>query len=116
MLGISLVAVGAESATLRLDVGPDVINRQGGLHGGAVSALIDIAGATAALYGNGGEMRRNATVSMTVQFLEAVLDGTVLAHASVIRRGAAITVADVKVTDDRDRLVATALMTYRLNG
>lgn len=116
LLGISLVKVEAESATLQLDVAPDVINRQGGLHGGAVSTLIDIAGATAVLYGNGGAMRRNATVSMTVQFLEAVRDGTVLAHAQVIRRGAAISVAEVRVSDEQHRLVATALVTYRLNS
>jgi uncharacterized protein (TIGR00369 family) len=115
-LGIELVDIGDERATAVLEVSPEVSNAQGGLHGGAVATLIDVVSGTAALFGDGRGLRRRSTVSMTVQFLDTVASGRATAEAVVIRRGRSISVCEVRVRDDEQRLVATALVTYRINS
>jgi uncharacterized protein (TIGR00369 family) len=116
-IGIELLTVGDERATASLTTNPAIANAQGGLHGGGVAALIDFASGTAVMVGDGGPATRpRSTVSMTVQYLEGVRSGTVVAEGIVIRRGRSLCVCEVRVHDDRDRLVATALVTYRMNS
>jgi uncharacterized protein (TIGR00369 family) len=114
-IGVEVVDIGDEQATLSVDVRPDNRNRFGHLHGGAVATLIDAAGGVAALYGDDRGMRRSSTVSMTVQFLD-IAEGRVEARAEVIRRGGRLTVCEVKVRDARAVLVATGLVTLRIDS
>jgi uncharacterized protein (TIGR00369 family) len=114
-MGVELVETGPERATLRMPVTRPFFNAQHGLHGGAVTALIDMAAGAALLFGDGGGMRRNATVTINVSFLEAVAGGSVRAEAVIVRRGGALAVAEVRVFDDADdRLVATGSATFRV--
>jgi uncharacterized protein (TIGR00369 family) len=57
-------------------------------------------------------LRSGATVSLTIDYLEAA-SGTLEATARVVRRGSLICFADVDVNDSADKLVAKALATYR---
>jgi acyl-CoA thioesterase len=115
-IGIALDSVGDERATASVSVAPDVMNAQGGLHGGVVATLIDFVSGNAAIFANGGTIRRRSTVSMTVQYLDGVKSGRVEAEAVVVRRGRSLSVCEVRVRDDRGKLVATALVTYRIDS
>jgi uncharacterized protein (TIGR00369 family) len=115
-LDVRLLGFGPERVSLQMPIRPDISDHHGMLHGGAVAALIDMAAGTAVLFGDGGGMRKNGTVAMTVQLLEEVRLGDVLAEAVVLRRGRTLCLCEVKVTDDSDRLVATGLVTYRIDS
>jgi uncharacterized protein (TIGR00369 family) len=115
-MGIQLVSVGDERSIATLETAPEIANAKGGLHGGGVATLIDFVSGTAVMLGDGGPVTRPlSTVSMTVQFLDQVRTGSVRAEAVVIRRGRSLSVCEVRVHDDQGRLVATGLVTYRIN-
>jgi uncharacterized protein (TIGR00369 family) len=112
-LGIEVVELSADFARLRLPTDPSLATAGEIVHGGAVSTLADTA-ATAACWTAADieRLRSGATVSLTVDYLEAA-SGTLEATAQVTRRGSLICFAEVDVNDSADRLVAKALATYR---
>ena len=111
-LGIEVVELSADFARLRLPVDPSLATVGEVVHGGAVGTLADTA-ATAACWTAADleRLRSGATVSLTIDYLEAA-SGTLEATARVVRRGSLICFAEVDVNDSADRLVAKALATY----
>lgn len=89
----------------------------GRVHGGAISALVDIA-ATAAFWSSRRVTpeSRGATVGFTINFLSLVVASDLTATASVRRRGGTLCTGDVSVTDASGREVAMAVVTYKLTG
>lgn len=89
----------------------------GRVHGGAISALVDIA-ATAAFWSSRRVTpeSRGATVGFTINFLSLVVASDLTATASVRRRGSTLCTGDVSVTDASGREVAMAVVTYKLTG
>ena len=83
------------------------------LHGGALASLVDTAAAFAvmSLLAPG---EQTVTVDLTIHYLSAVTPATsrLDAHARVLRAGQRLATVAVNVTDERDRLIATALTTY----
>lgn len=109
LLGIVTTEIGEGYAKGELKIRQDHINGIGSVHGGGIYSLADtICGSLAASYGEWA-----TTVSSSFNFLRAALDSTVLyAEASEIRRGKRISVFDVKITDEKERLIATGTFTY----
>ena len=88
-------------------------NRQGGVHGGTMTALIDAATGFCGIYEPDREKRRgNATVSLTVNFVGRPKGTTLICAARVIRAGRRIYFSSADVKDDEDNLVATAEAVY----
>ena len=89
----------------------------GRIHGGAISALIDIA-ATAAFWSHPdvGTGSRGATVGFTVNFLKIAANSDLTATATVRRRGGTLCTGNVSVTDDAGNEIAIAVVTYKLNA
>ena len=89
----------------------------GRIHGGAISALVDIA-ATAAFWSSPdvSPASRGATVGFTVNFLNLAVATDLTATATVRRRGGTLCTGDVSVRDADDREVAAAIVTYKLTG
>jgi uncharacterized protein (TIGR00369 family) len=87
------------------------------VHGGAISALVDIA-ATAAFWSHPdvGPQARGATVGFTINFLNLARSVDLNAEATVRRRGGQICTGDVCVSDDSGREVAVARVTYKLSN
>jgi uncharacterized protein (TIGR00369 family) len=112
-LGIEIVELSADRARLRLPADASLVTLGEIVHGGAVGALADTA-ATAACWTavDTERVRSGATVSLTVNYLEAA-SGVLEAAARVVRRGSSICFAEIDVTDSADELVAKALATYR---
>jgi uncharacterized protein (TIGR00369 family) len=89
----------------------EIRNGKGGLHGGAVAALIDHAASAAVAAGLGSSTAaRPATVSMTVNYLASTSEG-VLARAIVTKAGRRIQFVRVDVVDDSERPIAEGLVT-----
>ena len=86
------------------------------VHGGAISALVDVA-ATAAVW-TAADMARNprgTTIGFSLNFLAPARGRDLTADARVVQRGRTICVCDVQVEDAGDRAVARALVTYKLD-
>jgi uncharacterized protein (TIGR00369 family) len=85
------------------------------VHGGAISALIDVA-ATAAFW-TGADLTRNprgTTIGFTVNFLAPARAQDLVAEARVVRRGRSVSVGEVIVTAAGSE-VARAMVTYKLD-
>ncbi len=115
-LGMRLVEVGDDRATVAFDADAELANTGGILHGGAIASLIDMAAGCAVSLGDpskgGGKGR---TVSLSIDFIDAVTAGEVTAEAAVLRRGGGLCFCDVRVGAGA-RLVAKAQATYRYDS
>ena len=89
----------------------------GRIHGGAISALVDIA-ATAAFWScpDVTPASQGATVGFTINFLRLAVATDLLATATVRRRGGTLCTGDVSVRNDAGDEVAAAIVTYKLTG
>ncbi len=115
LLGAEFVSSAEDHVVVRLPY--DEKLGIGRVHGGAISALVDIA-ATAAFWSSPRVMpeSRGATVGFTINFLSLVVESDLTATASVRRRGGTLCTGDVSVTDASGQEVAMAVVTYKLTG
>lgn len=90
-------------AEVRLPLADKVLNGHGNLHGGAMFALADYAGAVASnMYGE-----PTMAVNGSISFLNAVRGGFVLAKARTVKAGRRVKFQNVDIYDAEDNLVAT---------
>ena len=112
-LGVEVVSVMTDQVVLRLPyreyLGTERVN------GGAISALVDLAG-TCACWSNPRvtAAARGATVGFSINFLKLVVAQEVIATARVRRRGGMLCVAEVSVANAAGEEVALATVTYKL--
>lgn len=107
LLGMATVARRPGRATMRLEVDPAWHNPNGVLHGGVIYTMID--------YSMGGAVQPNlpegdfcATIEVKINYLAPVREGTLTVETAATKEGRNIAFLESKVTDDKDRLVATA--------
>ncbi len=79
------------------------------LHGGIISALIDIAGDYAVYSKTGGDV---PTVDLRVDYLRPTQRGSLTAIGRTAKVGRRVSVADVEVRDERGQLVAVGRGVY----
>jgi uncharacterized protein (TIGR00369 family) len=116
-LGIEIVALELDRAHLRLPFDPSLATVGEVVHGGAIAALADTAATAACWTGvDVAGTRGGATISLTVDYVDAAAATALDAHASVLRRGRSICFAEVRVLDQQGDLVASVLVTYRFRG
>ena len=115
LLGARLVESDRDRVVVELPYAPKL--GVGRIHGGAISALIDIA-ATAAFWSSPDVTfdSRGATVGFTVNFLNLAVATDLTATATVRRRGGTLCTGDVSVTNAAGDEVAMAVVTYKLTG
>ena len=114
-LGVQYVESSEDKAVVKLPYKSNL--GVGRIHGGAISALIDIA-ATAAFWSNQGitSKSRGATVGFTVNFLKMTTATDLYATATVRRRGNTLCTGNVVVCDTDRSEIAIAVVTYRLQS
>jgi len=114
LLGVELIDSAVNLAIIKLPYREAL--GVGRIHGGAISALMDIA-ATAAFWSHPliGKGARGATVELTVHFLKMAVATDLIATATVRRRGGSICVGDVSVRAAGGEEVAVARVIYKLN-
>ncbi|MCY4128491.1 MAG: PaaI family thioesterase [Gammaproteobacteria bacterium] len=112
-LGIELVESRHDYVKVKLPY--DAKLGVGRIHGGAISALIDVA-ATAAFWATPlvNPKSMGATVGLTVNFLKIAVQADLWAEATVRRRGRTLCTANVTVTDEQQHEIAIAVVTYKL--
>ncbi|HIS47681.1 MAG TPA: PaaI family thioesterase [Candidatus Scybalocola faecigallinarum] len=107
--GIELLEAENGTATGRIVLEPVHGNPIGSIHGGCIFTLVDTIAGTAFVTTG----KSCTTLSANIDYLNAAIKSKVLiAKASPARIGNHIAVFDVRVTDDRDVLIARASVTF----
>jgi len=110
-LGLELGEMKSGEASIHLNVRDELKQNQGVMHGGAVASLIDTASAFAVVT-RLEPNERVTTTDLTIHYLRPIVSGRLAATARIVRGGRRIFVISVDVTDDQQRLVATAITSY----
>ena len=110
--GLRTVTVEPDRASIILEPGPPVLAESGGVHRGAISALIEAAGSAASR--EEAHTEDGGSVDLFISFVRAAPDQPLTADAYVMRREAGLSVCDVEVRDWDRQLVAKAVFTHRL--
>ena len=115
LLGARLVESQRDRVVVNLPYAPKL--GVGRIHGGAISALVDIA-ATAAFWSSPDvtPASRGATVGFTINFLNLAVATDLTATATVRRRGGTLCTGNVTVCTEDGQEVAVAIVTYKLTG
>ena len=114
-LGVELLDVEDPTAGIVFEVGPSAQNQVGLLHGGVISALLDVA-SYLALAADLAEDEHAVTHDLAVQLMRPVPAGSrVVLAGTVLRRGRAVAFLRAEARVD-DRVVAAAQVTKTLVG
>lgn len=112
MLGATLTDVAEGEATFEMDAGHDFHNVVNVVHGGILTSLAELAASTA-IVTTLGEDEAFTFISQTTNYERPVVDGSVQATASILRRGNRISFIEVLVQgadgQERARAEFTAL-------
>lgn len=114
LIGYRLVEWAPDRAVVAYEVMPDHLNRTNRLHGGVIASLLDTAAGYAGCYcATPGETRTTVTLSLTVNFLASASSGPLRIRARRTGGGKTIFFSEAEALDQEDRVVATALGTFR---
>jgi uncharacterized protein (TIGR00369 family) len=114
--GTRFVTAGQGRAVAQLDFKPELTQLTGMFHAGAIISLADETATTAAMWETNptGEFRPELfplTLQLSVNLIRNTDRGTLTAEAQVVHRGRTTLVIEVRVTDDRARLLAVVVAT-----
>lgn len=110
-LDVRVVRNEPDHVELAMDWAPERCTSAGLLHGGAVMALADSAGAACAFANLPEGAAGTSTIESKTNFLGAVRQGTVRATARPLHIGSTTIVVETETRDDNDRLVAKTTQT-----
>ena len=111
LIGMRLVGLELDTATIEIDMRDDLRHPGGILHGGVTATLIDTAMAFAVRTRVPPE-QGTATIDLTVHYLRPHLDGKFSCTAKVVRAGKRIFTVSADVVNENSELIATGLSTY----
>jgi 1,4-dihydroxy-2-naphthoyl-CoA hydrolase len=110
-LGMRAADLTPAAVTLELDWAPELCTSGGVLHGGALMALADSAGAVCAFLNLPDGSNGTSTIESKTNFVGAVTQGTVTASSSPLHVGRSTIVVETSIHDSDDRLVAKITQT-----
>jgi uncharacterized protein (TIGR00369 family) len=113
LFGYELDSIGDGKAVMSLRVMDRHKQIHGVVHGGILASLADTAGAMAA-YPLLPKGTRLATVEMTINYLEPVDRGPIIAEARVLRIGRTLAVAECEIKDAEGKLAVKSLLTFAI--
>ncbi|MBV8053141.1 MAG: PaaI family thioesterase [Acidobacteriaceae bacterium] len=110
-LGLELVHHEEGLVEIRMPFREEFLRDDGSdwLHGGILSALIDIAGDYAVYSKTGGDV---PTVDLRVDYLRPAKRGCLTAIARTVKVGRRVSIADVDVKDEQGQVVAVGRGVY----
>ncbi len=112
-LGVRLVRLHRDGITLECPIREKLLNSAGVVHGGVSATLADCA-VGVAIHRHIGSQRPLSTVEMKINYFRPVSEGRIFARSRLLRVGATLCVGRVDLTDQRGRVLGTALVTYML--
>lgn len=86
----------------------------GSVHGGLLSALVDIAALQAVVHSLMPGDRPNGTADLSITYLRPAMGERITAEATVLRKGRQLVVIEVAITDADGRLCSKARVIYAL--
>lgn len=111
LMGMRLLDLKIDEATLTIVMRDDLRQPSGVLHGGVTATLIDTAMAFA-VRTRLPQDEATATIDLTVHYLRPHLDGTATCTAKVVRAGKRIFTVAADVVNEHGKLIATGISTY----
>ncbi|MFX0122732.1 MAG: PaaI family thioesterase [Candidatus Hodarchaeota archaeon] len=114
-MGIKLNEFRYGEAFLELEVKDKHIQLHGVAHGGVLAAMIDAAGALAAVTQIEGP-NSATTIEMKINYLSSAKKGKILAHGRCIKLGKTIGVSEATITDTEKKLIAHGIVTVMLTS
>jgi uncharacterized protein (TIGR00369 family) len=117
-LGLTCVDKSVPGRTVwRVRADERFLNPAGRVQGGFLAAILDSAMGASAVTVVGDRRVIVANTEMKVTFLRSVRAGDVLTCvATVLKPGKVISFLEATITDDQERLIATASSTYLIKG
>ena len=102
--------VSLDPVTVRMPLGDIASGFLGGVHGGAVATLIDVATNCSAAMSDAFDLAstRLATLDLHIRYLRQPKGDAITATAQLVHEGRSVLQVDTMVRDQVDRLIATA--------
>lgn len=117
-LGIKVTEAADARGAVEFDYSPDLVGnlRLEALHGGVISAVLDISGSVAVLASFGPEKRLAGigTVDLRTDYLRPARGRRFKAASHVVRSGRSIVVTRIDLTNEKDQLLAIGTASYRV--
>jgi len=116
MQDMEIIHAGEGRARARLDFKPHLCQLTGLFHAGAIIGLADTTATAAAMWETdpNGRVRPESfplSIQVSTNLIRNSASGALFADAELIHRGRSTIVAEVRVTDDRSRLIARTTVT-----
>ena len=111
LIGMRLVELEPDLATISIEMRDDLRQPSGVLHGGVTATLIDTTMAFA-VRTRLAINEATATIGLTIHYVRPHLEGTFICTARVVRAGKRIFTVSADVHNDEGKLIATGLSTY----
>lgn len=111
-LGVQVLEADAGRAVLHLPLKAELANRRNTIHGGAIATLVDSAMAVATRSVEVG-LETRGTVDLNIHFVSPG-QGSLTAIATVTHAGGSIAFCQCEVRDTTQKLVATAMSSFKL--
>lgn len=117
-LGIEFTEIGPDFLRARMPVDERTRQPVGLLHGGASAALAETLGSMAAnlVRSRQGSMRSCVGLEINANHLRPVRSGWVFGETRPLHLGPSIQVWEIRITDERDRLVCVSRLTLAVLG
>jgi len=110
-LGIEFVAIGSDSLTARMPVDHRTTQPFGLLHGGASVALAESVGSFASFLALRDPTKTTVGLEVNANHLRPVFSGFVYGVARPLHIGRSTQVWDIRISDERERLVCITRLT-----
>jgi len=109
-LGLTITEIGLGAAAMEMPLRASAFNGSGNLHGGAVATLVDVTSGVAATRGTTYDREQHTlvTADLHIRYLRTPRGEVVRSRATVVHAGRQLLVLECAVTDEEDRLLATA--------
>jgi 1,4-dihydroxy-2-naphthoyl-CoA hydrolase len=111
VLGIEYKVVSKEKIVLAMPVTPKTHQPMGSLHGGVSVVLAETAATMGAWMNIDQEKQMVMGVEINANHVRGKRDGTVTATAVPLHIGHAVSVWDIRITDEQDRLICSSRCT-----
>jgi uncharacterized protein (TIGR00369 family) len=121
LLGLKVESVDLAAPKLRFDMRPELIGNPARqiLHGGVISATLDVAGGFAIMLSLANEMTgipttfpKLGTIDLRVDYLRPGRGKHFVASAKIVRKGSRIAVTHMELVNDAGELIATGSAAY----
>lgn len=115
LLGLKVEKFEPDDVAMRLPFREDLTNDGVYYHGGVIASVLDTCGSLAAWSNHDfSKGMRASTVGLSIQYVGACKKSDLICKATTIRRGKELTFVDIVGEDPERKVVARALLTYRI--